>query len=113
MLEKKYRLTKKEDFTDVFKKGVWVRGRLISLRIKKTASALPPRIGFVVGTKIAKKAVTRNKLKRQLRASFSRHIKEIKRGLNIVVVPAPEITKIGFQEISEEVERVLKKAHIL
>jgi len=111
MLEKKYRLTKKEDFDNVFKKGAWARGRLLSLRIKKTTNSLP-RVGFVVGTRITKKAVTRNRLKRQLRVSFSEHIKKIKSGLDIVVVPEPEITKIGFQEIREEVERVLRKAHV-
>jgi len=112
MLEKKYRLTKKEDFDDVFQKGAWVRGRLVSLRIKKTTNALP-RIGFVVGTRIAKKAVTRNRLKRQLRASFSRHIKEIKRGLDIVVVPTSDITRKKFIDIHEEITHLLTKAHII
>ena len=113
MLGKKYRLTKKEDFDDVFKKGTWVRGRLISLRVKKTANALPPRVGFVVGMKTAKKAVTRNRLKRQLRASFEKHIKEIKRGLDIVVVPTPGITRQKFTDIHDEITRLLTKAHII
>ena len=113
MLEKKYRLTKKEDFDDVFQKGAWVRGRLISLRIKKTTNAVPPRIGFVVGQKIAKKAVTRNRLKRQLRASFSRHIKKITPGLDIVVVPAPDSTQKKFTDIHEEITHLLTKAHII
>ena len=113
MLGKKYRLTKKEDFDDVFEKGVWVRGRLLSLRIKKTASALPPRIGFVVGARIAKKAVIRNRIKRQLRASFSKHIKKIKRGRDIVVVVTPDITRKNFTDIYEEITRLLTKAHII
>jgi len=112
MLEKKYRLTKKEDFDTVFQKGAWARGRLLSLRIKKTTNAFP-RIGLVVGTKITKKAVTRNRIKRQLRASFSSHIKEIKRGLDIVVVVTPDITGKKFTDIHEEITHLLTKAHII
>jgi len=112
MLEKKYRLTKKEDFDNVFKGGAWARGRLLSLRIKKTTNAFP-RIGFVVGTRITKQAAARNRIKRQLRASFSKHIKEIGRGLDIVVVPTSGITGKKFTDIHAEITHLLTKAHLI
>ena len=112
MLEKKYRLTKKEDFDSVFKKGAWVRGRLLSLRIKKTTNIFP-RIGLVVGIKTAKKAVIRNRIKRQIRASFSKHIEGMKGGFDIVVVPAPEIVEEKFIDIHGEITQLLTKIHII
>jgi len=112
MLGKKYRLTKKEDFDDVFKRGTRVRGKLISLRVKKTTNAFP-RVGFVVGIRTEKKAVTRNRIRRQLRASFEKHIKGIRPGRDIVVVPTPGIKKQKFTDIHDEITRLLAKAHII
>jgi len=66
-----------------------------------------------VGTKITKKAVTRNRIKRQLRASFLKHREAIQKGLDIVVVPTPEIIGKKFKDIHEEITRLLTKAHLI
>lgn len=112
MLPKKHRLIKKQEFGKVFRNGTRATSKFLSLRIQKTANAFP-RIGFVVGQRISKKAIARNRVKRRLRASFGEHIKKIGPGLDVIVVPAPEIVEKSFREISTEVEKVLRKARLL
>lgn len=112
MLAKKHRLIKKEDREEVFRSGARAGGQSLSLWAKKTTNAFP-RVSFIVGHKVAKKAVMRNRVKRQLRASFGRHTKQIRAGLDIIVVPTPEIIHKKFSDIHEEVTRLLTKAHII
>jgi len=116
MLEKKYRISKNKDFKNVFDGGVFVKGDFISIKVKKIDSPdkiQHTRIGFVVGKSVTKKAVLRNKIKRQLRSAVYGCIEEIKEGLDIVMMPAADITEKSFNEINKEVKKILKKAHII
>ena len=66
MLPKKNRLTKKNDFDRVFKKGISVFDYILGIKILK--NNLPDsRFGIIVSNKISKKANERNKIKRQIR----------------------------------------------
>jgi len=112
MLPKHHRLGKNEDFKEVFKKGKSIRGNFILLKIKK-ADREYPRIGFVVGKKVAKHAAARNKIKRQLREAAKECIKEVKGAVDVVVVPSPEIGAKSLQEVRGEMRKVFEKAGIL
>ena len=76
MLPKPYRLTKMKDFEILFKEGRFVGGDLVDLKVWKIDQMKYPKrkyspndlkIGFVVPIKISKKAVVRNRIKRQMR----------------------------------------------
>ena len=73
MLILENRLRKMKDFNILFKEGEFVNGELLTLKIWKIDPKKYPkrkyeddelRIGFVVGLKISKKAVKRNRIKR-------------------------------------------------
>jgi len=112
VLPKHQRLRKNDDFKEVFKAGRYVGGNFISLKIKK-ADREYPRVGFIVGKKVAKSAVVRNKIKRQLREAAREHMKGAKGAVDIVVMPSPEIGTKSFQEIRDEIRKVFEKAKIL
>lgn len=109
MLPKQNRLSKNDDFKEVFKKGRYVSGNFISLKVKKTEQD-HSRFGFLVGQKIAKKATARNKIKRQLRAAAKEYREETTGAVDIVVMPSAEIGGKSFQDIREELGRIFEKA---
>ncbi len=110
MFSKIYRLTEKEDFSSVFKKGKKLEGFFIWLKFLKNSLGIF-RFGFVVGMKISKKAVERNKIKRRLRAAsyFFLRSAGLLVGYDIVIVAKPEIKKEKFAEILHDLENLVKK----
>lgn len=112
MLPKRHRITKEEEFKKVVNRGKLVGGELISLKVKK-ATGGEARVGFIVGKKVSKKAILRNKAKRRLRAAVARFIEKLKPGADVVVMPRADITKRNFKEIALEVEKIFKKSRLL
>lgn len=108
MLTKQFRLTKNREF-----KNVWQRGRgcfLQELGIKAVKNKLGfSRFGFIVSTKISKKAVVRNKIKRRLREIIRKRIKKIENGFDFVFITRPGIEKLTYQELEKRIEEILTK----
>lgn len=103
MLAKKNRLKNKKDIENVFKKGKTKTGKLVFLKIFKNNLDIS-RFAFIVSTKISKKAVIRNKIKRQLREIVRKNLSNIKSGVDIVIIAKPEIINKYFQIIKKDVE---------
>lgn len=112
MLRQENRLRRKRDVDNVFKKGKTIAGKLIFLKIIKN-NLNNSRFGFVISTKISKKAVIRNKIKRQLREIIRKNLPNIKPGFDVLIIAKPEIIDKKYQDIKEEVERLLNKARTL
>lgn len=106
MLPYKNRLVKRKDFEAVYKYGRFFSFGVISLKVKEN-NLSDLRIGFSIGIKFSKKAVERNRMKRQLREIFKANLARIKQGLDIVVM----IQKGERENIkSTELEKVVKEA---
>jgi ribonuclease P protein component len=68
---RRYRLTKTDEFSSVFGFRKAIRGQLLMLHYQpRPAPADAPRLGLVVGKKLLKRAVDRNRVKRVLREQF-------------------------------------------
>lgn len=83
------RLTNNRDFTRVYRKGTWKRGRFIGLHFLKRRgryAAEPARVGFTVNRSL-KNAVERNRMKRLLREAF--------RLTQLVIIPGVDIVVSG------------------
>lgn len=109
MLPKKYRLVKESDFERVYKKGSSFAEKFVICRVLNNELGWP-RFGFVVGIKISKKAVARNRLRRQFQEMARLAIPEIKSGVDIVVFPRKEAEGRKHGEIKEAFLRILRKA---
>ena len=112
MLPRKYKLKKDNDFKKVFKNGKYYQQEFIKLKILKNDLTIN-RFGFVVGLKISKKAVQRNKIKRQLEEIIRLKLNQIKSGFDIIILINPEIIEKNYQEIEKILINLLKKAKIL
>lgn len=115
MLPYKNRLIKKEDFGRVHRQGRFFCLENIAFKIGKNESGFP-RIGFSVGLNFSKKAVERNRIKRQLRGIFQKYLDEIRKGVDIVVIVRKEnkdIKKKGQKEPSEIIKIILRRSGLI
>lgn len=112
MLKKENRLTEKNEFNNVFKRSKTSSGRFVFLKALENGLSVN-RFGFIVSSKISKRAVIRNKIKRRLREIIHKNIIDMKKGFDVVILVRPNIVDCDFGEIKEDVEKLLKKIKIL
>jgi len=112
MLPQKNRLKKEKDFDEVFEKGKGFNSSLLFLKAKRNNLKVK-RFGFVVSQKVSKKAIVRNRVKRFLREAIKERLKEIKSGVDIVLVTKPGIEKEDSLKIKKTVFILLEKTKLL
>ena len=84
------------------------------LVLRFTENQLPlSRAGFVCSKKTAKRAVDRNRVKRQLRESMRRVWPQIAAGYDLVLIIRAPLMGKPFDEIQAALEKLLKKARLL
>jgi ribonuclease P protein component len=71
------------------------------------------RLGISISQKVSKKAVVRNRLKRQIRAAFWELLPRMAPGWKVVVVVRPEATECKYEHFLRELEQLFKKAEII
>ncbi|MEI7452253.1 MAG: ribonuclease P protein component [Candidatus Falkowbacteria bacterium] len=108
MLKRENRLTKNNDFDAVFKKGRSCYSKILSVKYLPN-SLEENRFGILVGTKISKKAVIRNKIKRQIRAAIESELFLLNKGNDCVIVVFPLILANNFDEIKSALNFCFKK----
>ena len=106
MLKKKERLTK-EQFDHFFKVGFRVHSPSVQIIVANS----PTFHGcVVVGKKVYKKAVDRNKLRRRLYAMLYNYAKQSALKKTFIVVAKPPITKLTKTALHTEFIEALAKA---
>ena len=125
MLPKENRLSKIRDFNLLFKHGVYVSGQFLDLKLlklNKIMDYLPKKedpvlfihqllIGISVGIKISKKAVLRNKIKRQIREVLRLALQknEIMPGYYLLFIAKKDIVGKKYSEIEKGVKGLVGK----
>ncbi len=108
MLNKINRLTKDKDFDNVFKNGKSSYDKLIG--VKAIQNQLEnSRFGILISTKVSKKAVERNKIKRQIREIIRLQPDKIKFGYDIVIITLPAVLGKSYQEIKGSINCHFKR----
>jgi len=118
MLKKLYRITKKQDFDKFFgrefKKERGYSAVSDHLILKSLKNGLEiSRFAFVVSTKVDKRAIKRNLIKRRLREIIRLRLKKIRPGYDILLIAKKEILDLKYDELEKEVEMLLKKMKLL
>ncbi|MDD5551557.1 MAG: ribonuclease P protein component [Candidatus Pacebacteria bacterium] len=111
MLPSKNRLNKKEVET-IFKKGESFKSDFLLLKISKSKKQSPLRFSVIVPIKVSKKSTERNKIKRRIRESLRKKIKNTKE-VDGIIMAFPEILGKPYQEIDEELDKLLKASNLL
>ena len=112
MLATKYRLVKDKNFKKVLTKGRSFFSP--NLRMRYVANGLDfCRISVVASTKVSKKAVIRNRLKRQVREAIRLNFKKIKPGNDIVVYLKTQAIGQSYEQLEKEILANLSKSKLL
>ena len=129
------RLKSRHDFRAVFREGFRCHGSYMTLRAlqprndklpssdtannsereKLAASLTPVRIGISISTKVSKKAVVRNRLKRQITAVLYELLPKLATEWRLVVVVKPTSAQqeCGSKQFLQELEQLLVKAEVI
>lgn len=124
MLQQENRLRKKRDIEITFEEGRFIGGQLLNLKVWKIDPLKYPKRGytgrelklaFVVGVKIEKKAVGRNRLKRQMREVVRLLLKDnkLKTGFFILVMAKKEMVGLEYSEIEKDMIFILRRSGLL
>lgn len=105
-MKKKFRLHTNKEFENLFKqKKSFYTANLI---IKAAKNDLDfSRVGIIVSTKVSKRAVDRNKVKRRIREIMRLLYNTVKPGFDILVIAKKPILEKNYQQIEEEVKKGL------
>ena len=117
MLPKNERLRSGREFKTVYNMKKSVANSLLILYTgrKKEDPDSPTKVGFVVGKKVHKRAVKRNRAKRLMRESF-RNIRKtenflLKDRAGLIFLARPEIVEADYHTVYSAVEDCIQKAY--
>lgn len=113
MLPRKNRLLKDDSFSLVKKRGKRINGNAFNLSFLNRGGERPSRFGFIVSSKISKKAVERNRIKRLLRLIIKELLEDINGGHDIVIIAKKGALKIEKQKAKEEIASLLERQKLL
>lgn len=86
---------------------------LFTLKLINRSDTKPSRISFVVSTKISKKAVTRNRLKRLLRQATHTYLNQLKPGYDLVILAKPTLKNQPLTAIISALSTSFHQAQLL
>ena len=112
MLASKHRLKKKFSFARVELQGVTTQFPSFGIGVIDRQDDEPSLFGFVISTKISKKAVTRNKIKRILSDAVRLNYEKIKKGHDVVFLVKPSAISKDSKVLSSEVVMALQKINL-
>lgn len=133
-LPKQHRLRKRQDFSAVYQAGLRRSSAhliLRALRIKSSklpkeqpepgqlenkqpvALSQPTRIGISISQKVSKRAVVRNRIKRQIRAAAHQLLPLMAGNWQIVIVVKPNAAQCGYEQILQELKQLFINAEVM
>ncbi len=110
------RLKKRSDFQAVYQQGIRRYSRHLILRALPLAPSVQPvstRIGISISRKVSKKAVVRNRIKRQIRAVLRCLFPQISPNWLIVIVVKSEATECNYEHFLRELKELFIQAEII
>ncbi|MGF1604623.1 MAG: ribonuclease P protein component [Thermosynechococcaceae cyanobacterium] len=117
MLSKRHRLRKTQDFLTVYQQGRRRDSADLSLRVYQRppieGQTLPTRIGISISQKVSKRAVVRNRVKRQLKAACHQILPHMTSGIDIVLVVRSTAPQCSYQQFLQQLKQLFTKAEIL
>ena len=112
MFAQQNRLRREKEVDLVFKKGKSVFDSACGIKFKENHQS-DSRFAIVVGTKVHKRAVQRNRMRRQYREILKKHLPEFKTGYDVVLLTSKEALALDFAQKEERLLRVLRKAKLI
>lgn len=109
MLSSIYRLKKKANFARIEIDGRMVQSKSFGMGIFERKDGENSRFGFVISTKISKKAVIRNKIKRIMSETIRLTLNRLKNGFDVLFLIKPSAVRTSFEELKKETYEAIIK----
>ena len=85
----------------------------LPLKSQSQLAVRDSRLGITVTTKVHKRAVVRNKLKRRVREYIRRVRPGFTSAVDLVVIARDGATGLSFEQLTQELQLLLRKARLL
>jgi ribonuclease P protein component len=109
MLKKINRFHRRNHVAKVYKNGLSVRGRSVSLKYLHTEGLDNFRVAVVVSKKVSKSAVTRNRIRRRV-SSIVEAQNNLSQDLEMVfTVYGKEVANMQYDSLREEITSLIQK----
>ena len=98
----------------VYKNGQSVRSDMISIRYIKNSNRENSRIAVVVGKKILKSAVGRNRIRRRVYEYVHTILTKFQDSFDVVfIIHSKELKNIEHKDLVKQIDKLLNQANIL
>lgn len=120
-LAKSNRLKQRQDFNAVYQRGIRRSSTHLALRAlrpvcEESDSELlrpPSQVGISISKKVSKRAVVRNRIKRQIRVALHQLLPRCLNGWKIVIVVRSQAIQCDYFQFLQELEQLLLDAEVL
>ncbi|MEI6380097.1 MAG: ribonuclease P protein component [Cyanobacteriota bacterium ELA615] len=114
-LPQENRLKHRQDFQLVYAQGSQHRTIHLILRSRKSniLNDCSPRIGIVISQKVSKKAVIRNRIKRQIRSIVRPWLKEIADNWQLVIIVRPQAIECKYEHFLRELKELFEQVGLV
>ena len=117
-LPKAHRLRDRKDYRAVYEQGIRRYSphlTLIALPVKENKDVVIPAtmFGISISKKVSKKAVVRNRIKRQIKGAIRTYLQSVNRGWKVVIVVKPKAIECKYEHFLRELEELLKQTKII
>lgn len=107
------RLSRSSEIDQVKKSGKNVRDRYCGFRYLKQPASSFVRAAFVISTKVDKRAVVRNKLRRQYREILRAMLPDIDTPLDVIIYPSKDSISLSYAEKEKSLRTLFEKDNLL
>ncbi|GAB4542225.1 MAG: ribonuclease P protein component [Anaerolineales bacterium] len=111
-MQKRFRLTRSEDFKRVRRNGKSYAHPLLVLAALQNSSLKNLRVGVAAG-KLTGNAVQRNRAKRLLREAIRPLLPALQTDWDVTLIARPALVRASLEDARAALERLLRRAKIL
>jgi len=104
-------MSRNKEFDRAFKVGQSFYGQNFGIKVVSNNLSVT-RLGILISTKVSKKAVIRNRLRRQIREIIRSELINLKSGQDVVIIVFPQILDKNFLEIKNALVAGLQRCNL-
>ena len=108
MFPRSIRLNKKKSFDEIRTKGKLFQGKYLGVSYRDRGDKEISKIGSIISTKISKKAVERNRIKRAINETLQKLYRELPGGYDFVIMAKRNIVDIPNKEIKYDITKTFE-----
>ncbi|WKY44515.1 ribonuclease P protein component [Eubacteriaceae bacterium ES2] len=105
-------LKKQNDFNNVFNRGNVFGNKAFAFYFVKNGLE-ENRIGIIVSKKVSKKAVVRNRLRRQIREAYRLNHEQFVKGYDLILIGKQSLLDTGYTEIEKSLKHLFYKKNLM